>query len=263
MKKLYLLLLLMPRPATAEEIINISPEQASTIGKKIWKNECAAMTPECLTEWNPGEEFPSLGIGHFIWYPKAYKGPFEEAFPMLKVFFLQKGAPMPKWLDSTEHCPWDSRSQFFNEFKSPKMVELRKFLKDTIPLQAQFEAERLKAALPKILAATAPENRASVRQQFYRVAKDPRGLYVLMDYVNFKTDGTLATARYKGKGWGLLQVLEGMTGKESGQPALDEFYRSALAALEQRVKNSPPERNEARWLPGWRNRLQTYRSNLN
>jgi hypothetical protein len=45
--------------------------------------------------------------------------------------------------------------------------------------------------------------------------------------------------------------------KSSG-PALPAFARSADAMLTLRVKNSPPERGEAKWLPGWRNRLKTY-----
>lgn len=137
---------------------------------------------------------------------------------MLKSFLLQKNADMPAWLRTQEHCPWDSREQFLKEFRSEKMSSLRKFLQATMPLQAQFEAERLQAALPKMLEATASENRDSVRRQFYRIAQDPRGLYILMDYVNFKTDGTLATARYKGNGWGLLQVLEAMKGTEPDNP---------------------------------------------
>jgi hypothetical protein len=34
--------------------------------------------------------------------------------------------------------------------------------------------------------------------------------------------------------------------------------KAADTALTRRVKNSPPARNEAKWLPGWRNRLSTY-----
>jgi len=47
-----------------------------------------------------------------------------------------------------------------------------------------------------------------------------------------------------------------------GRPALVGVMRDVSAAadrvLTRRVLNSPPERNEARWLPGWRVRLKTY-----
>ncbi|MFM8981770.1 MAG: hypothetical protein ACKOLA_02485, partial [Spartobacteria bacterium] len=61
--------------------------------------------------------------------------------------------------------------------------------------------------------------------------------------------------RYNSQGWGLLQVLETMPA--SGN-ALPEFAKAADTVLTRRVKNSPPSRNEAKWLPGWRNRLATY-----
>jgi hypothetical protein len=80
----------------------------------------------------------------------------------------------------------------------------------------------------------------------------------LADYVNFKGEGVLHTERYRGEGWGLLQVLEQMHGTESGAAAAREFANSAAAILRRRVQNSPPERHEARWLPGWLNRVHSY-----
>jgi hypothetical protein len=77
---------------------------------------------------------------------------------------------------------------------------------------------------------------------------------VLVDYVNFKGEGTLPSERYKGQGWGLLQVLEEM----GDRPPLLEFRRAADTVLTRRVKNSPPGRGESRWLPGWKNRIRTY-----
>jgi hypothetical protein len=52
-----------------------------------------------------------------------------------------------------------------------------------------------------------------------------------------------------------LQVLENMHGTQS---ALDEFAASAKTTLRRRVANSPPERGEARWLPGWLARVDGY-----
>ena len=62
-----------------------------------------------------------------------------------------------------------------------------------------------------------------MQQRFDRVASSAMGCYALVDYVNFKGEGVLATERYAGQGWGLLQVLEGMsqeTGSRGGQKAL-------------------------------------------
>jgi hypothetical protein len=80
------------------------------------------------------------------------------------------------------------------------------------------------------------------------------GPYALVDYVNFKGERTLESERYKGEGWGLLQVLEAM---REGL-ALVEFQRAAESVLSRRVKNSPPGRGESRWLPRWKNRIRTY-----
>jgi len=64
--------------------IRLSDEQAARIGAKIWQNE-SGHTIGGLTAWNFGEEFASLGIGHFIWYPAGRRGPFEESFPPLNL----------------------------------------------------------------------------------------------------------------------------------------------------------------------------------
>ena len=77
-----------------------------------------------------------------------------------------------------------------------------------------------------------------------------------MDYVNFKGEGTNPSERYKGEGWGLLQVLGGMHG--SGPGAAHEFGVSAAEVLTRRVRNSPPERKEERWLEGWKSRVRAY-----
>ena len=141
------------------------------------------------------------------------------------------------------------------------MRELREFLGHTVDLQAQFLVSRLQQSLAKMLNEAAPGERANVERQFGRVAGTPHGCYALVDYVNFKGEGVLGTERYRGEGWGLVQVLEGMHGTEGGGAATQEFSKSAAAILRRRVQNSPPERHEARWLPGWLNRVHTYSGN--
>jgi len=117
---------------------------------------------------------------------------------------------------------------------------------------------RLQQSLAKMLDEAAPADRANVERQFAQVASTPQGCYALVDYVNFKGEGVLHTERYRGEGWGLLQVLQAMRGTENGAAAAREFSNSAAAILRRRVQNSPPERHEARWLPGWLNRVHSY-----
>ena len=68
--------------------------------------------------------------------------------------------------------------------------------------------------------------------------------------------------RYNGRGWGLLQVLGEMRDVPSGPSAAKEFAASAKRVLSRRIANSPPERGEKRWEPGWHNRCDTYGRSL-
>ena len=251
----FLLLVALSGPLSAA--VNLSPAETRRIGNKIWQNECGG-TVAGLTAWNAGENFASLGIGHFIWYPKGVRGPFDESFPKFVQFAASRGTKLPAVATVKEGCPWSSRDEFTAAAQTPPMKELRAFLAHTVDLQAEFLVHRLRAALPKMLAEAGGANRAQIQERFDRVATTANGCYALVDYVNFKGEGVLATERYAGQGWGLLQVLEGTKQDISGRAAVKSFVESAKAVLKNRVRNSPPERNEARWLPGWLKRVETY-----
>jgi hypothetical protein len=242
--------------------VELSKDEALIIGKKIWLNECAG-TVEGLTSWNQGENFGSFGIAHFIWFPQDVEAPFEESFPNLVAYIKQSGAKIPEWLLLAKDCPWNSREEFMAQRESEKMKSLRFFLRDTIALQAQFAAQRLSKALPKMTATLDPQQTQHLEKQFRRLAITKGGTYLLMDYVNFKGEGVKESERYQGEGWGLQQVLLGMKGSASGAAALDEFADSSVRVLSRRVELSPPARKEERWLKGWMNRCQTYRSDVN
>lgn len=231
----------------------LSDRELDSIGRRVWKNECGG-TRDGLTSWNAGENFASLGIGHFIWYPKGVRGPFEESFPKLVRFLAGRGVTVPAWLEGA--CPWSSRAEFQAAFQGEKMRALRELLAGTVPLQVQFLAQRMEEALPKMRAAAPAADRANVQAQFQRLAASGAGTFALIDYVNFKGEGTMASERYRGEGWGLLQVLAGMRG--SGAGAAREFGESAAAVLSRRVRNAPPERKEERWLVGWKSRVGAY-----
>jgi hypothetical protein len=238
--------------------VTLSHGDVQKIGKRIWQNECNG-TISGLTSWNQGEDFASLGIGHFIWYPKGRRGPFEESFPKLVDFISKRGAKLPTLLlrGDEQPCPWNSRADFLRAQHTVQMNQLRQFLVDTIDLQAEFLLARLEGALPKMLDEAAPVDRANVQQQFERLARTPQGCYALIDYVNFKGEGVLHTERYQGQGWGLLRVLEAMHGtSDTGE--VDEFSRSAKAMLIRRVRNAPAERHESKWLAGWIRRVNGY-----
>src|SRR5215210_6934396 len=82
---------------------NLTDTELDSIGRRVWQNECGG-TVQGLTSWNAGEDFASLGIGHFIWYPRGRRGPFEESFPKLVAFLKARKAAVPAWLEGD--CPW-------------------------------------------------------------------------------------------------------------------------------------------------------------
>lgn len=249
-----LLCLFLTASATASAL-TISKETADAIALKIWKNECACSV-EGLTCWNKGENFGSFGIGHFIWYPAGRKESFQETFPELLTFLEKQGVILPYWLAAHPCCPWNSRDEFYQEIGSTKMIELRTLLYDTRDLQAIFIAERMDNLLPSIIKELPETKKKAVSVVFKRLEDDPRGIYALIDYINFKGVGLSQKETYNGRGWGLLQVLERVS--PLSKDLLKDFVTAAKQVLQERVDNSPPERNEKRWLAGWHNRIDTY-----
>ncbi len=242
-----------PASVSSAPEIRLSEAEAAAIGRQIWRNEGAGRI-ENLTVWNQGEDFPSFGIGHFIWYPAGVSGVFEESFPQL-LQHLSASRDLPSWLATARGAPWRSREEFIAAIDGAELKELRRLLSETLAPQTGFIVARMQAALPKMLAALDDASaRTRVERQFYRVAAAPNGLYALIDYVNFKGEGSNPRERYRGEGWGLLQVLERMD--ERADEVMAEFVRAADFVLTRRVNNA--DRDESRWLPGWRKRLQTY-----
>ncbi len=244
--------------------IRLTQKQAEYIAKKVWQNEGAGKD-KYLIWWNKGEDFASLGIGHAIWFPKGHTERFREVFPMMVAFMQKKGVAMPSWVTPQSDFPWQTKEAFFTakKAKTPQYMELFHFLKRTFGYQAQFMAERLSNALPQMLESIEDAQKKKViTRRFNEVmhhkdgSVNERGLYVLLDYTNFKGEGTLKSERYKGQGWGLLQVLWHMDDTEPNKPKA--FARSASRMLDRRIKNSPPARGEERWRKGWNVRLDTY-----
>jgi hypothetical protein len=239
--------------------IHLTPAQAHDIGLKIWQNEAGGKV-QFLTDWNKGEAFGSFGIGHFIWYPAGKPGPFTESFPGAVDALAAAGEILPIWMRGHPPCPWNDRDSFYADFDGPRLTELRALLARTVDVQALYAAHRLENALPKVLEAANPSERAALEKRFDAVAAAPNGVYALVDYVNFKGEGVNPTERYNGLGWGLLQVLQLTADAAPGQPSVEAFEKGADAALTRRVANAPADRREREqgWLPGWRVRLKTY-----
>ncbi|MCL7944907.1 hypothetical protein [Marinobacter sp. ATCH36] len=261
---LMLLLLMAGCRQTSETTaldIELTPADLTWIGEQVFRNECASKT-SCLVHWNEGEAFPSLGIGHFIWYPTSVDGQFVESFPELIDFMQQQSVPLPRWLSELEpfDAPWPDRAAFMqavvSEERDERVSLLREFLWATRGAQAEFIVRRARSALERVVAAAPEPRRESLRNKLRQLVGTPGGAYAVIDYVNFKGEGLSAQETYRGQGWGLLQVLLAMPDK--GGPALQRFRTAAKMTLTRRAELAPRAIERDKWLAGWLARIDTY-----
>jgi hypothetical protein len=261
--KIFISILILFIFLTAQEI-KLSKVQLNKIAHKIWMNEGAGKR-SYLVWWNKGEEFASLGIGHFIWFTKDKPMWFFHAFPAMLKYISARGAKPPKWLTPNTPCIWNSYEEWKRAKRknTKKMQELTNFLDSTKALQAEFMLHRLSSARKKLLKyAKDSKTRRLISYNFNRLlykksgAIDPQGAYILIDYTNFKGDGTLESERYQGKGWGLYQVLLHMNPKDPNPKRA--FAKSARYILDRLTKIAPPQRNLKRFKKGWFKRVNTY-----
>jgi hypothetical protein len=238
----------------------LSSNELMMIADRIFKNESGS-DPDKLVHWNDGENFASMGLGHFTWYPAGRQARFGNTFPDLLGHLQSNGVPLPVWVQQARYqgAPWRTKAELMHAKQTGQVQELQNLLYQTRLLQAAYIVERARRAMPKLVDAAPGQSRATVGQNLNAIANTPGGWYALVDYVNFKGEGLNTSGGYKGQNWGLLQVLENMQPSQPGQQALNAFADSASRVLERRVRNSPPARNEARWLAGWSNRINTYR----
>ncbi len=248
--KIFLITVILSSNIKAKDI-EFSIFELTVIAQKIYKNECANKL-KYLVYWNKHERFASVGIGHFIWYPKDVEKKFDESFPKLLRFMQHQGVILPKWLKEVKVNPWNSKEQMQND---PRSNELREFLQQTISIQALFLANRINNALPKILNTIDQSRHDYIIKMFDNIANEKNGYYLLIDYVNFKGEGIKPSETYNSQGWGLLQVLECMT--QTAKPKI-EFSRCAKKILKRRVENAPEKKHEKKWLKGWFKRINTY-----
>lgn len=240
-------------PGTRRPAAERTPIDLTSLGKRIWQNECAGSV-QGLVSWNAGEAFPSLGIGHFIWYPAGVTAPFDESFPKFVAFAQARGVEVPAIFRGA--APWPDKSAYLAD-RSGRAEAMRRWLASHVAVQTDFIIARSRAALPTLLQHS--RNPQAVLARYKALAATTQGMYCLVDYVNFKGEGIKPTERYQGEGWGLLQVLEEMRGVPQGRAATAEFARAAETVMRRRVANAPASRGEQRWLAGWINRCRTYR----
>ena len=237
--------------------------ELNVIAEKIYQNETSG-DPKNLMFWSTNETFPSIGIGHFIWYPQGQPKVFDETFPAMIDYYIANQVQIPVWLTYARKsgAPWRDRESFENSRGDKEFQQLKTLLMNTKALQTQFFFDRLHESIPEIVKHVAPQYREHIVKNYNALAASKGGWYPLIDYINFKGKGIKATERYNNQGWGLLQVLQNMPAVEAGPMALMAFSKSAKEILDRRVRNSPPEKNESRWVAGWTNRTNGYATSI-
>jgi 3',5'-cyclic AMP phosphodiesterase CpdA len=243
------------------EMPHLSDAQYRWIASQIFENETGGKI-EHLTFWVAGEDFPSMGIGHFIWFPEGVDAPFDETFPAMLSFVSERSrecVPLPEWLQQrpVPDAPWNDKSSLDAQQASVRVVSLRQWLAGTAPLQAQFIVASFRERWNSLELETPSKAELTVLLQ--RLLDTPEGLFAVIDYYNFKGLGSNPRERYAGEGWGLVQVLGDVAASANDDATLvEQFSAAAENRLALRVANAPLERNEARWLEGWRERVAAY-----
>ena len=103
-------------PPRQLEMPDLRPADYYWIASRIYQNETGSQL-RYLTHWNDGEDFPSMGIGHFIWFPEGVDAPFDESFPTMLEYVkgaVNECAPVPDWLagDKVPDAPWPDKASF-------------------------------------------------------------------------------------------------------------------------------------------------------
>lgn len=231
------------------------------IASRIFENETNGKL-QYLTHWNNGEDFPSMGIGHFIWFPDGVDAPFDESFPTMLAYLKglnDECAPVPEWLAGTESpgAPWPDKTSFDAARGTEKMQSLRSWLARSAPQQAQYIVSNFNARWNSLQMEAGDKDELTLLLQ--GLLSTSRGLFAVVDYSNFKGIGSNPRERYAGEGWGLVQVLGDIVLAENDDAdVVAQFSEAAADRLARRVANSPPERNEGRWLEGWHRRVAAY-----
>lgn len=247
-------------PPEPSPMLEITDSELDWVGRQVFRNECDSRR-SCLVHWNRGESFPSLGIGHFIWYPVGESGPFVESFPSLVAYMRSRQVVLPDWLvvQAPAGAPWPDRDTFVQREQDDRRIEeLRQLLADHQGVQAAFLMQRARAAMADVVAASTDPDRT--QNTINGLATTPGGIYALIDYVNFKGEGLAESERYQGVGWGLLQVLEAMP-QEASSPdtVLQQFREAAASVLTRRAELADRDIETDQWLPGWLKRVDSYR----
>lgn len=241
--------------STYSYYISLNDLQKNKIGQQIFQNETGGDYKK-LVHWNQGEDFPSLGIAHFIWIPRSANVVFSDSFKGVIQQYVKLGYSLPAILRRQApnyECPWQSSSEFWAQRSSPEVMELQYFLESTMNVQLDYVIDRVSRDLPKIFSGLTTNQKELINRNINNVISSDASWYPIIDYLNFKGSGSKFIETTASGGWGLRQVLFNMNPNASSPQK--EFADSAYEVLERRTVLRSQDRM---WLPGWRKRVSTY-----
>lgn len=218
--------------------------------------------------------YVGIGLGSFIWYGDKNHENYVEDWPAVAQALQSHGVPLPYW--ALGACPWSTEAEFTaaNTPGSPYYDEIQTLNQtlqtDPVALDIQFRfgpwARLLRGVTPwsdtpadymfgydpvkspNAIISLAPGEAELVGANFSAIAavKDeaghPLGLYALMDYDNFKGEGTCVTEIHNTQHWGELSVLKNMGALDQQQKdPLTSFINSGLDVLHARIVNTEME----------------------
>lgn len=251
--------------SSSADVSSLSHSEIEWVGHQIYRNECASK-PENLIYWGDGEAFPSLGIGHFIWYPEGVQGRFHETFPDM-LNFVRKYKSPPEWLRSLNpvKAPWASKQALLDSTESNQYKALQTWLLETQAYQARFITLQFQERLNRYFQ-THPDKKITHSPLVKRLMSFKEGRFALIDYANFKGVGNVKE-QYQGQQWGLISVLDQLMNENeprrlttNNMELLSQFVNAAKQRLQLRVELAPAERNEKRWIKGWFKRIDGYKT---
>ena len=198
----------------------------------------------------------NLGIGQFIWYSNQSSKKYNETFPEFISFLKKKTSSnkiphefLTRFKNKKEFIKWK------NQHKT-RVNQLEDWLtsKKMMQYQTLFIIDKFKNSMQKILV-DVDSNRYKNFQAMMRV-KAGHGLFIMIDYMNFKGTGLSKRERYNNQGWGIVQVLDLMNTKSPD--TVLEFKNKAESLLKTRIKNHPSDK---KYFKSWKNHLNTYKGN--
>lgn len=256
-KKFFIFLIIQLLSSNNLTLTTLSAPDAKKIGMLIWENE-ASQRVDLLTFWSQHEPFPSLGIGHFIWFPQNKPAPYKEQFPLMCGYLKENGIKLPYWLNKAIYtgAPWATRQEFLQD--KQKIHDLQILLSSTIDLQTNFIIKQFEQQIPSIIKAAPEIHKSKIIHNVQLMQSCPLGTYALVDYLNFKGSGLVSTEEKMGQAWGLLQVLLDMPENLNSDNVNKAFAISAAKILLRRIENSGPNYGTLRYLHGWMKRISTY-----